>query len=91
MRTQLLVHHDPAVDNSENGVIDSRVCLSATASRTKTTPFLLGLCNDEAVSVEFEHRCVPLLDTFGRYNVIHENTVLAKSQNIEIDVAADYQ
>jgi hypothetical protein len=92
-RTQLLIHHDPAVDNSETvqlSVNDGQVCLSTTASRTKTTLFLLGLYNDndKAGPVDLHHQCVPLLNTFGKYNVIYENKDLAESQNIEIDVAA---
>jgi hypothetical protein len=94
LRTQLLIHYDPAVDDSEMvqlGVIDGQVCVSATASRTKTTLFLLNIYNDEAVSMEFQHRCVPLHDCFRTYDVTYENTDLAESQKIEIDVVADYR
>lgn len=72
-------------------LIDGEICFPAALFREQATLFLLALFNDINSPPELQERCPPLIDCFGKYNILHSGTEScgkAMSTTIFKDIAA---
>ena len=61
-------------DHRRGKFIEGEICISASQFRRQATRFLLALREDGRTSSPIRKRCDPLLDCFGKYNVIYRET-----------------
>lgn len=82
-----VVHYRP----HELGNVKGEACISATTFRNNATRFLLDVYNAKSSCKGLRRRCEPLLETFGKYNVLYRETKLADSRAMSATVFADVE
>ena len=94
LNLRILIRLGPGVNESrlrKLGKVKGEACIFATTFRKNATKFLLRVHTFDATGKKLRLRLEPLLRTFGKYNVLYQETDFADSRAMSATIFADIE
>jgi hypothetical protein len=94
LNLRILARLEDAVSKSrlrKLGEVEHEACIAATTFRKNATKFLLSVYNSNTAHEELKLQCEILLETFGKYNVLYQETDFADSKAMSATIFADLE